>query len=360
MGTRMTQTSEIQVEVINHIGVIKLNRKKALNALSLPMIEKISYYLSLWENDPDIYVVYIKSVVDGVFCAGGDVKSLYLGDQSYQDQYLAKQYLMDYHIHQYKKPVISYLDGIVFGGGVGLGLSASHVIVSKRVRLAMPETKIGFFPDVGTTRLLNDLPNHIGKYIGLLGVELNYKDTQYLKLSNYVIDFNEYDDMENDLYQCTFNKDDIKQQVDEVLSHYQVKTLGESQLKIHENDISRIFSKSSIVKMYESLEENNFDQQVKKILDEQSPTALHVTLELLKQTEDKNLYDCFKIEHSLSRHVIKTHDFKEGVRSLLVDKDKRFLYNPKYIKDVKNKDIKKLFDFEAFEQPHLMDKLRGF
>ena len=356
----MIETHEVQIEVINHIGIIKLNRKKALNALSLSMIEKISHYLDLWENDSMIYMVYIKSIIDGAFCAGGDVKSLYLNDQAYKDEYLAKQYLMDYHIHKYKKPVISYLDGIVFGGGVGLGLSASHVIISKKVRLAMPETKIGFFPDVGTTRLLNDLPNKIGYYIGLLGIELDYKDAYYLKLANYVIESDKRMMMERDLFAYDFEKTVVRNQIDDMLSKYHVQMKEDAHIKNHEKNIKRIFSKKSIIKMYDALEDSKLDQEIKIKFDEQSPTALHVTLELLKRTHDKNLYDCFKMEHDLSRHIVHTHDFNEGVRSLLVDKDKRFLYSPGKIKDVDDEEINKLFDFSTFKQPHLMDKLRGF
>lgn len=356
----MIETKEVTVEVINHIGIIKLNRKNALNALSLVMIEKISHYISLWENDPMIYAIYIKSILDNVFCAGGDAKSLYLNDEKYKDEYLAKQYLMDYHLHTYKKPVISFLDGITFGGGVGLGLSASHVIVSKKVRFAMPETKIGFFPDVGTSRLLNDLPYHIGYYLGLLGIELDYKDLHYLNLVKYVIDSNLQEDFEKDLYTNRFNQATVVTQIDEVLLKYQLEHIDESYLKGIEHNIDSIFSKSTINKMYDALGHNDWEQEVKNIFDAQSPTALYVTLELLKQTRDKNLYDCFKMEHDLSKNVTKTHDFKEGVRSLLIDKDKRFLYQPKHILDVDHRSIEKLFDFSNFEKLHLMDKLRGF
>ena len=352
--SKMFNTNEVQVNVINHIGLIKLNRQKALNALSLDMIKKISYYLDLWEEDPSVAAVLIKSKHPTSFCSGGDIKSIYLNNDAYRDEYLANQYLMDYHIHTYSKPVISLLNGIVFGGGVGLGLAASHKVATEHIRLAMPETKIGFFPDVGTTRMLNDLPDYIGRYIALLGVELDVDDVSYLKLTNYSINSNDLKTLEKELFSFHWRIETVYDDLDYLLKKYNNESIGESKIKMMKNEIMRVFSKDSIEEMLLESKDTWIETQLEK----QSPTALCITYELLKSTKDKSLYECFKFEHNLSRHVTQTHDFKEGVRSLLVDKDQRFLYQPKEIKEVKTADIEKLFDFSEFEKVHIMDKIK--
>ncbi len=355
----MIDTKDICIEVVNHIGVIQLNRVKALNALSLPMIEKISYFLDQWENDSNIYMILFKSLNDKFFCSGGDVKSLYLNNQAYVENYLAKQYLMDYHIHIYKKPVISFLDGIAYGGGVGLGLAASYVVASEKARLAMPETKIGFFPDVGTTRMLNDLDHYIGRYIGLLGIELDYKDIEYLNLAKLIIKSDDWNQIENDFAKYKWTKDNIGKDIESIFKKYRYSNSDDSYIKKHVKDIESIFSKQTIIDMYNALNQDTWDLEIKQRFEEQSPSALHVTLELLNQARDKTIYECFKLEHDLSRHVVHMHDFKEGVRSLLVDKDKRFSYQPKHLNDVSIEEVKKLFDFSKFKKPHIMDKMRG-
>lgn len=363
-GISLTQQKEVLIEIKNHIGWIKLNRRKALNALSTLMIDDIQDALDSWEHNLDVYAVYISSNMDQVFCAGGDVKALYehhlMGDDIYPPLYLAKQYLMDYHIHTYKKPVLVYVDGIVFGGGVGLATAAKYLVVSKRVKLSMPETKIGFFPDVGTTRMLNDLPNHIGKYMGLLGITLNDVELLELKIADYKIDAQAWKNVEYQLQNLTFSQSNIDDEINRLLSMFNERVNGKSQLFTRYAQISRIFSKSSIKEMILEINKNDsFETEILNKFKEMSPSALFVTYELLKRTEHLSLYDCFKYEHSLSKNVINSHDFIEGVRSLLIDKDKKFNYQPQHINDVSPKTINEIFDFEDINENHLMDQMKG-
>lgn len=360
-GNYMTTAKEVIIEVNNHVGIIKLNRLKALNALSLNMIDAISETMKRWKSDDDIYMVYLSSNHPKSFCAGGDVKSLYehsmQSDMEYPKLYLAKQYMMDYIIQTYKKPVMVYVDGYVFGGGVGLSIGASHYVVSEHVKFAMPETKIGFFPDVGASYFLNKLLKHIGKYIGVLGQVLNANDLMYLNIAQGIVKHDHLKVLEEKMFTHTFDKENVGHQLSHIISALSVELNGYSEIKDNISSIQKIFTKDTILDMINTIDTHQpFEAKLKNLFEEMSPTAMSFTLELLKRTQELSLFECLKFEHLLSHNVIQTHDFKEGVRSLLVDKDLRFDYSPRFIKDVSDLKIDELFDFDI-HHPHVMDDL---
>ena len=357
----MTVDNHVIIEEINHIGCIKLNRLNALNALSIKMIETISDQLVKWKNNSDIYMIYLSSGHPKSFCAGGDVKSLYehaiKGDFVYPKMYLSKQYTMDYMIQTYPKPVLTFIDGYVFGGGVGLSIGSSHVVVSEHVQLAMPETKIGFFPDVGASYFLNKLPNHVGKYIGILGPVLYSNDLLYLDIANYVINHDSWSHIEKELFELPLKAGKTHEQLSSLLKMYSKSDFQLSTIESHIEIIKKVFSKDTIRDMIKSIDFNNpFESGLKNKFLEMSPTAMTFTLEMLKRTKQLSLFECYKFEQLLSDQVIRTHDFKEGVRSLLVDKDKSFNYQPKELFEIEGADIDGLFDFDL-QHPHLMDEL---
>ena len=179
-----------------NIGYIQLNSPKTLNALSLEMITCIYSKLLSWQNDQNIVAVFIEGAGDKAFCAGGDVVSLYhdLAYDSPDEQntnsaqnYFTQEYQLDFLIQQYKKPIITWGNGIVMGGGVGLMVGASHRIVTENTKLAMPEVTIGLFPDVCGSYFLNKMPNNLGLFVGLTGAMLNAEDAIYSGLANYKV-----------------------------------------------------------------------------------------------------------------------------------------------------------------------------
>lgn len=357
----MTVDHQVIIEVKNHIGWIKLNRLNALNALSLQMIETITSYLVDWKNNSDIYMVYLSSNHPKSFCSGGDVKSLYMhsiqDDMKYPEIYLSKQYTMDYIVQTYPKPILTYIDGYVFGGGVGLSIGSSHVVVSEYVRFAMPETKIGFFPDVGASYFLNRLQDHVGRYIGILGPVLNDSDLLYLNIADYGIKHDVWEKFETALFNSTFRKEKVKEELSTLLSKYHKKPTKESYIKQHISSIQKIFSKQNLLDMINACDMTDaFEKELINKFNEMSPTAMSFTLEMLKRTQTLSLFECLKFEQRLSERVILTHDFKEGVRSLLVDKDQKFDYRPKKLNEVSDKNIEALFNFDITD-PHMMDEL---
>ncbi|MCD4827570.1 MAG: enoyl-CoA hydratase/isomerase family protein [Acholeplasmataceae bacterium] len=344
----MHENKEILIEVINHIGIIKLNRKNALNALSFSMITKIKHILNQWIDDSNIYIIYISSLIEKAFSVGGDVKKLYhdaiKDDIEAVSTYLSNQYAMDYIIQTYPKPIITYVDGYIFGGGVGLAIGSKYFITSEKTKFAMPETQIGFFPDVGASYFLNTLPNHIGRYIGLLGHVLGYNDLIYLKIADFCVTNENWDKVIDILYKKKWIKEEVDFQIKHILATYSKTDVPESYIEKHETHIKNMFSYATVKQMIEHMSTTDtFSKDVHEKLINLSPTALDVTLELLKQGENKDLLECLKMEHDLSLNVVKTHDFKEGVRSLLVDKDKRYNWMPKSYEHIKYEEVQNMF-----------------
>lgn len=360
----MSDKNGVIIEVVNHIGIIKLNRHSALNALSFSMINKIKEMLLKWKNDPNILLVYMFSLNSKAFSVGGDVKKLYqhamVDDVDFVSTYLSTQYAMDYIIHTYPKPIITYLDGYIFGGGVGLAIGSRYIITSEKTRFAMPETQIGFFPDVGASYFLNKLPNHIGRYIGLLGKVLEFNDLTYLKIADFCITSQNWEKVVEIFYKKKWIKDEVDNQLNHILMTYSKTDLPSSYIEKHETHIQNIFSSSTIKQMIEHISiDDVFSKDVKDKMMELSPTALEVTLELLKKGKDKDLLNCLKMEHDLSLNVVKTNDFKEGVRSLLVDKDKIYNWNPKSYKNINRAVINELFILKSNLDIHPIDKCLG-
>jgi enoyl-CoA hydratase/carnithine racemase len=361
----MKNDQEVMIEEINHIGIIKLNRIKALNALSFTMINEIKKALLLWKNDSNIYMIYISSLHDKAFCAGGDVKKLYqyaiIDDIDNVSTYLSNQYAMDYIIHTYPKPIITYVNGYIFGGGVGLAIGSTFFITSENTKFGMPETQIGFFPDVGASYFLNKLPNHIGRYIGLLGQTLNDRDLIYLSIAKYYIKASNWHSIVDILYKKKWIKDEITYQLKHIFETYNEIDEHKSEIEKHETHINQIFSHHTIKDMIEQIPMNDmYANDIKNRLLELSPTALNITLELLKRGKNKNLKSCLKMEHDLSLLAVRTKDFKEGVRSLLVDKDNKFNWNPSSYKHVDIKKIKEMFEPIKDSKGHPIDLILGF
>lgn len=358
----MTLLNEIIIEVKNQIGIIKLNRADRLNALSFNMINIIKSQLSAWKENPLIQMVYIYSASHKAFCAGGDVKKLYHhvinDDINFVSSYLSNQYVMDYMIHTYPKPIVTFVNGYVLGGGVGVSIGSTFFIASKKAQLAMPETQIGFFPDIGASYFLNKFSNQIGRYIGLLGRLIDYKDLLYLGIADYVITEANWEKVLDQLYKITWEKDNVKKQLTSLFESYKTIDLELSELEKNKKKINHIFSHDSIKDMVDSINENDlWENEIKNNLEALSPTALNITLELLMRGRTLSLFDCLKMEHDLSLEVVKTHDFKEGVRSLLIDKDKTFIWNPKSYLDIDKNDILYLFNQSQSSDEHPMDLL---
>lgn len=310
-----------------HLGIITLNRSEALNALSLPMISSIQQHLSQWKASPSVHAVVIQATGDQAFCAGGDVRWLYQSkSDAKQLDFFWQEYRLNHFIHHFGKPYIALMDGLTMGGGVGISMHGSHPIASERFLFAMPETGIGFFPDIGASYLLNRCPEHYGLYLGLTGNRLDHKEAKALGLVKEILPSNLMRDFLERLADEDLSKD-AHTRVDDCLK---VFALSKEEATTINPLINKCFSKPTLDLVLQSLQEVNeaWSNNMLRQLEKKSPLSLKVTFEQLKKTAGKSLSDCLKMDYTLVQHFMKANDFYEGIRALLIDKDKNPRWDP--------------------------------
>ena len=248
----MEKQPNVLVENKNGLGIITLNRIKALNALSLDMVNTIQKQLNEWKNDPTVFLVYIHSASEKAFCTGGDIKALYehaiKEDYEYTAKYLSKQYLMDYTIHTYEKPILVYINGYIMGGGVGLAIGGSYRIVTEQTKLAMPEIQICFIPDVGASYFLNQLPGAVGTYLGLTGRTIDGNDSLFLGIADYYIHSEKWKELEKIIKNKKWKNKTCKDELTQLLEQYETIDLPESTIEEKIDVIETNFSFDEIEK----------------------------------------------------------------------------------------------------------------
>lgn len=302
-----------------HIGFITLNRTRALNALTFEMIEAIYQKLSLWQADDKIHAVVVKAAPGRAFCAGGDVRWVYdVGRADYNSvlDFFAREYRLNLLIHNYKKPYIAFMDGITMGGGVGISLHGSHSVATENFVFAMPETAIGFFPDIGASYFLSKLENHIGIYLGLSGRQISAQDARSLGLVKHLVDAQNVEKLIENLSEL-----DLSTDANARVSAYFAKEEVEFSNTITKLglEIDNCFKHQDIESIMDCVLP---DQKLFAELMNKSPLSLKVTLAQLLKARTLDLADCLKMDYVLVGHFLRGHDFYEGVRALLIDKDK--------------------------------------
>ncbi len=313
-------TDEVLFTQEGQLGFITLNRVSALNALTLSMILAMQKQLSLWKADKSIQAVVLQAAPGKAFCAGGDIRSLYASVYADQMQFFWHEYRLNHFIHYFGKPYISLIDGMVMGGGVGISLHGSHPVGSERFVFAMPETSIGFFPDIGASYLLARCPDSLGIYLGLTGHRLGPHDALQAKLIKSVIASEHIPSFLNTLKRTDLSTNSYGA-VDGCLREY-ILEAGPSQIK---PEITQCFSQPTVEMIKASLQNVQEDGTS---LSQKSPLSLKVTLAQLQKAKGLNLAECLQMDYGLVSHFMQDKDFYEGVRALLVDKDKNPHWNP--------------------------------
>lgn len=335
--------SDIICEIEGNAGVITLNRSQALNALSLSMVHQMIDYLTQWKDDPRVCSVILRSSSEKAFCAGGDVRVLYESrNQNDPESWSAAfqaEYLLVFIIHMYPKPYISLIDGLAMGGGLGISVHGSHRLVTERASLAMPEAAIGFFPDVGAGYFLNQCPGKSGTFLGMTGLSIQAEDALYAGLATHFIASDSLDEIYKNLIKA--------QSVDEINDLLQDAAGGpcEGFLQTHRSLIDRCFSFQTAEEIFDALEQETLEiahMWLKELL-KKSPTSLKVTLALLHYAKKLTLKDVLSLDFSLSQSFLKGHDFFEGVRAVLIDKDQRPVWYPSQLADISQEEIESYF-----------------
>jgi enoyl-CoA hydratase/carnithine racemase len=344
----------IDLDVNHHIGIINLNRPKALNSLSLDMIRMITQALRNWRDNPDIKAVVIQSMHDRGFCAGGDIRFFYTaglstpqGGSALIEDFFSEEYAMNHLIHHYPKPYIAFMDGVVMGGGMGVSQSgpASRIrIVTERTRMAMPEVNIGIFPDVGGSYFLSRLPGHIGTYLGLTGDTIGAADALYADLADVFVPSVELPALREHLLSRA--NDDIHSVIREFSAPFttQIEAV-ESTLLTERETIDRHFSFPSVMEIVASLEQDSslFARNALALMRTRSPLMMCVTLEQMRRGSNLTLADCLRMERSMMRRCFEHGEAFEGIRSVVIDKDNAPKWNPGTLDQVTPDLIEKFF-----------------
>lgn len=335
----MTTEDTVVTSRDGRIGRILLNRPRALNALDLPMIRACAKILEEWRNDAHVHAVVIEGAGDRAFCAGGDIRALrdgqVSGDRASVDQFFREEYALNIAIATYPKPYIALVDGICMGGGIGMSVHAPYRVATEHAGFGMPETAIGFFPDIGATFLLPRLPGELGIYLGLTGLRISGADSVHAGLATHFTPRARLPDLSAALARdgvaalATFNQ-----------------TLPTFSLAEHRADIDHCFSAGTVREIVRRLETNGAEwaQAALKALRHVSPSALHWTLRALRHGRDLSLKEALDAEFALTRTTMAHPDFVEGVRAMVVDKDRTPAWQPARIEDVDQTRIDALFE----------------
>lgn len=362
------------------IGVAQLNAPKTLNGLSLEMTRLLSQQLEAWSSNPKIVVIVLRGAGDKAFCAGGDLHALHHSmmqnsskdplQNEYAGTFFAEEYALDYRIHTFPKPVLVWGDGIVMGGGMGLMMGASHRIVTETTRMAMPEISIGLFPDVGGTWLLNRLPGNAGLFLGLTGAQLGANDALFAGMADYHVKRDLYDQLLKALTHSQWdqtlsraglrgNHDRLSLLISQIASEpdSSVKPLQEYLPLIRQlcsgNDLNRIVH--NIVSLADH--QDPWLQRASKTLSQGSPGSARLTFELLKHNKLLSLAEIYRVEW-LAGLMAATHgDFAEGIRALLIDKDKQPKWNPSTIAEADENWVQKFFTLPFPADQHPLHRL---
>ena len=328
--------NDVLAEVRNHIGHLTLNRPAGLNALTLDMVRNLQRQLDAWAQDSTVHAVVLRGAGEKAFCAGGDIRSLYdsfkNGDSLHQD-FFVEEYALDLAIHHYRKPVLALMDGFVLGGGMGLVQGADLRVVTEKSRLAMPEVGIGYFPDVGGSYFLPRVPGELGIYRGVSGVQIRAADALYCGLADWYLDSNKIAILDEQLDQMAWHDTALKD-LQGVLARLAVQQLPDAPLIALRPAIDHFFALPDVPSMVEQLravtvaDSHDWALATADLLETRSPLAMGVTLEMLRRGRHLSLEDCFALELHLDRQWFERGDLIEGVRALLIDKDKTPRWNP--------------------------------
>lgn len=318
------------------VGEIYLDRPKALNALTLPMVDAIHQQMRLWERDDAIAVLTIEGTGGKAFCAGGDIRGLYDAHQNNEpellDAFYRREYLLNHYMSQYPKPCIALLDGITMGGGVGVSVHGRYRLVTEKTMFAMPETGIGFFPDVGGGYFLPRCPGEIGMYLGLTGARLGAADCLYAGIATHGAHSSDVANVKQALADADFgaSRDDpqsVCRQVESILKQY-AHDHGSAPIAENRGEIDTIFGADTIGEVMVKIEQSLSDFAVKtlKMIKTKSPMALAVTFKQIREGAMLDLASDLIMEFRLSQRMVEKPDLFEGVRAVIVDKDQ----NPRW------------------------------
>ena len=318
-------------------GIIRLNRPKAINAVTLEMFRDIDKALDAFEADPAIAVIVLEGAGERGLCAGGDIRALWESSKVGGDLgniLWREEYILNARIKKFPKPYVAFMDGIVMGGGVGLSAHSRHRVVTERTKLAMPEVGLGFFPDVGGNWLLSHAPGEIGTYFGLTGQTMNGPDAIYARFADTVVRSDQLPALREVL--TKIRPGTTSGEVSTLVKGF---STGETSgpVAATQAKIDNWFTGDRMEDIFASLARDGSEPALAtlKTLNEKSPRGMVVTLKLLRLARaSSSLEECLVREYRAALEVFRSDDFREGVRAAVIDKDRNPKWSPPTIADV--------------------------
>lgn len=341
----------VESEVRNHIGHLSLNRPQGLNAIDLGMIRQMQGQLDAWAQDDSVYAVILRGAGEKAFCAGGDIRALYdsiQNNQTYHQDFFVEEYALDLTLHHYRKPVVALMDGLVLGGGMGLAQGVDLRMVTERSRLAMPEVAIGYFPDVGGSYFLPRVPGELGIYLGVTGVQIQAADALYCGLADWYLQSTRLAELDRLFDALKWTLTPLKD-LQGALATIARQQLPDPPLQKLRPAIDHFFALPDIPSIIEQLLEvtvndtHSWAVDTAKLMHTRSPLAMAVTLELLRRGRHLPLHACFELELHLDRQWFERGDLLEGVRALIIDKDKKPQWNPPSVQALDAEQVESFF-----------------
>lgn len=341
----MTTDAEILFETRNRVGIITLNRPRALNALNTDMVAQMHPQLVAWAKDPSIAAVVVRAAGEKAFCAGGDIRQLHdLGkaDDPAAGRFYRNEYRLNTFIKRYPKPYIALINGIVMGGGVGISVHGSHRVISETLMFAMPETGIGFFPDVGGTYFLPRMPGKVGTFLALTASRLNQADALWAGFATSTAPAAAFDAITDRLAETG----DVEAAL--AVSSAPAAPRDEPSLPALLPVINRCFSAATIEEILARLDAETGEHAAwaakqAATMRQKSPTSLKIALRQMQLGATAEFEECMAIEYRIVSRIFHGSDFFEGVRAVIIDKDNAPKWQPAALETVSDADIDAYF-----------------
>jgi len=354
------------------LGIATLSAEKSLNSLTLEMIDLLQQKFRAWENDASVVCIFLQGAGDKAFCAGGDVVAMHRTSAAYGEQlssthtqdFFSREYRLDHHIHTYSKPIIVWGNGIVMGGGLGLMSGASHRVLTESTRMAMPEVTIGLYPDVGGTYFLNHAPGKTGLFLGLTGASINASDAKFVGLGDRFIRHDEKSKVLDALSGANWSADSSSSIVSHLLREFEeacIEEQPEGQVQSHLDWINDVCDADNTPALVEKILSYDGDDawlsRAVKGLAKGCPVTPYLVKEQMARGKHLSLADIFRMELVMSANCALRGHFKEGVRALLIDKDRNPQWLPAEVADVSDAEIEAFFTAPWPENEHPLKDL---
>lgn len=350
----------IEVRMVGSVGVIRLNRPKALNALNLEMVRALTEVLRRWEHDPAVVGIVLRGSArpgeDAAnFCAGGDIRFMHaaaLSGDLRLDDFFTEEYALDHLLHRYSKPIVAWMEGIVMGGGMGLAQGARLRVVTDRAHLAMPETRIGLFPDVAGGYFLSRCPGRVGEYLGVCGKGIAAAEALAWGLADAYAPAHDLDPWLESLAQKPPSTDaGFLRRARAMLNLVDQSGMKPSVLLTERERIDRHFAHNTVAEILSSLatDDSEWARQTIHHMSGNSPVMMCVTLEQIRRARAMSLPQVFRMERDMVRHCFglrrgRESETVEGIRALAVDKDQQPMWNPANTSEVSAEMVQAFFE----------------